>query len=179
MKQFFPSKRLSQPFTLKFIKSTLVDLIDFAKENGCATVLTVHDHWGFCHRQKLTKPVGAICNDWTACSNCQGVYMNFHNTQQPIGKRNFYVRYRLRLDREPEDHNVVKRSFSGMPASREAFLGSLEYRIKNTGIQLAPDTWVIKQTIYGKGFGLPLIEAVQHGLPLLDRGYPSFPWSGR
>ena len=58
---------------------------------------------------------------------------------------------RLLLDRKPEDLNVVKKSFPEIPTLLEGFLGSLEYRIKNTGIQLAPDTWVIKQTIYGKG----------------------------
>jgi FkbM family methyltransferase len=78
--------------------------------------------------------------------------------------------YRLLLDREPEDENVVKRSFPNIPALRDAILGSLEYRIKNTGVQLAPDIWVIKETIHGFRIWLSLAEhAVSR--PILHDAY--------
>lgn len=104
-----------------------VDLIDLARKNGCATVLTVHDHWGFCHRQTLTKPDGAVCTDFTACSNCLGVYIDFDKTEQPIGKRNSYVRERLRrLDLliSPSQYLADQYIFAGYAPKQTAVLGN-------------------------------------------------------
>lgn len=66
--------------------------------------------------------------------------------------------YRLFLDREPENESVLERPFAGTPALREAFLGSTEFRNKNTAGVLPRDTWVIKETVHGFRIWLSLAE---------------------
>jgi glycosyltransferase involved in cell wall biosynthesis len=72
-----------------------VDLIDIARRAGCRTILTVHDHWGFCHRQTLTRLDGSICRDFSACRSCLPHFIDLDGTDQPIEVRNEYVRQRL------------------------------------------------------------------------------------
>jgi glycosyltransferase involved in cell wall biosynthesis len=73
-----------------------VDLIDIARRAGCHTILTVHDHWGFCHRQTLTRLDGSICRDFSACRSCLPHFIDLDGTDQPIEARNEYVRQRLK-----------------------------------------------------------------------------------
>ena len=73
-----------------------VDLIGLAKSRGCRTVLTVHDHWGFCHRQTLTTPDGAICRDYSACHKCLPQFLDHDGTHQPIEARNQHVKEQLK-----------------------------------------------------------------------------------
>jgi glycosyltransferase involved in cell wall biosynthesis len=73
-----------------------VDLIPMAKARSCATILTVHDHWGFCHRQTLTKPNGSICQDYSACKKCLKHFTGRDGAQHPIDTRNLYIKQRLR-----------------------------------------------------------------------------------
>jgi len=47
-----------------------VKIIAMAKEFGSRTVLTVHDHWGFCLKNTILKDDGSICDDFAMCHNC-------------------------------------------------------------------------------------------------------------
>ncbi len=47
-----------------------VRIIHLAKETGAKTVLTVHDHWGFCFKNTLMKNEGVACMDFSACHEC-------------------------------------------------------------------------------------------------------------
>ena len=45
-------------------------IVSLAKKAGARTVLTVHDHWGFCFKNTLMKTEGVACKDFTACREC-------------------------------------------------------------------------------------------------------------
>ena len=74
-----------------------VDFIEIAKSKKIPTVLTVHDHWGFCHRQTLTKPNGELCKDISKCYECQSYFFDNHNMRQSILERNKYVQSKINL----------------------------------------------------------------------------------
>ena len=59
-------------------------------------MLTAHDHWGFCHRQTLTRPDASICSDITACSSCLSHFEDLDGTPQPIQNRNKHVQQHLK-----------------------------------------------------------------------------------
>jgi len=73
-----------------------VDFIDIAKSQGCLTVLTAHDPWGFCHRQTLIKNDGSLCHDYSGCHECLSHYIDIDGCRQPIQNRNEYVRNALK-----------------------------------------------------------------------------------
>ena len=50
-----------------------VGLIHIAKSHGIKTVLTLHDHWGFCFKNTLIKKDNEICQAFTRCSECMPV----------------------------------------------------------------------------------------------------------
>lgn len=41
-----------------------------AKGSGAKTVITLHDHWGFCHRNTLINTRNEICKDYNDCKTC-------------------------------------------------------------------------------------------------------------
>ena len=45
-------------------------IVHRAKRRGIRTVLTVHDHWGFCHKNTLLKSGRTICRDYSKCAEC-------------------------------------------------------------------------------------------------------------
>jgi FkbM family methyltransferase len=57
--------------------------------------------------------------------------------------------YRLFLDREPENEQVLKRTANDTAALRREFLSSSEFQMKNTDLALSIDKWVIAPTKLG------------------------------
>lgn len=45
-------------------------LIHLATQKGIKTVLTLHDHWGFCFKNTLVKREEEICHDYSQCEEC-------------------------------------------------------------------------------------------------------------
>jgi glycosyltransferase involved in cell wall biosynthesis len=45
-------------------------IVHRAKRRGIRTVLTVHDHWGFCHKNTLLKSGRTTCRDYSRCAEC-------------------------------------------------------------------------------------------------------------
>ena len=41
-----------------------------ARQAGCAVVLTLHDHWGYCFKNTIIKEGLRICVDFTGCAEC-------------------------------------------------------------------------------------------------------------
>jgi len=44
-----------------------VKIIALAKEFGCRTVLSVHDHWGYCLKNTILRDDGSVCKDFSKC----------------------------------------------------------------------------------------------------------------
>ncbi len=72
-----------------------VNLVKQAAAYGAKTLFTVHDHWGFCHRQTLTKPNGLLCSDTSECHHCQPLFVSDTGENTSIQERNRLVRTAL------------------------------------------------------------------------------------
>ena len=72
-----------------------VGIIRVAKGRGIKTVLTVHDHWGFCHKNTLIKKDNEICQDYTRCAECMPTVGDGAEKNVPIAMRRDYMRLQL------------------------------------------------------------------------------------
>jgi glycosyltransferase involved in cell wall biosynthesis len=72
-----------------------VGLIHIAKSNGIKTVVTLHDHWGFCFKNTLIKRNNEICQDFTRCSECMPVIPGENNQNVPMRMRQDYISMQL------------------------------------------------------------------------------------
>ncbi|MGV8108411.1 glycosyltransferase family 4 protein [Methanospirillum sp.] len=45
-------------------------IIHIAKLHGIKTLMTLHDHWGFCLKNTLIRTNGTICHEYNRCSDC-------------------------------------------------------------------------------------------------------------
>ncbi|HEY5302239.1 MAG TPA: glycosyltransferase family 4 protein [Acetobacteraceae bacterium] len=71
-----------------------VDAILAAKAAGTRCVVTLHDYWGFCLRQSLSRPNGTVCGDFEACAGCRRSFVHEGETL-PIRLRRDYVAWCL------------------------------------------------------------------------------------
>jgi glycosyltransferase involved in cell wall biosynthesis len=68
-----------------------VGIIHCAKRRGIRTILTLHDHWGFCFKNTLIKQHNEICQDYTRCVECMPVIREEFDKNIPIRMRNDYL----------------------------------------------------------------------------------------
>jgi glycosyltransferase involved in cell wall biosynthesis len=71
-------------------------LIQAAKRRRIKTVVTLHDHWGFCFKNTLIKREGEICYDPTRCAECKPSITGQHWGNIPIRMRKDYLALQLR-----------------------------------------------------------------------------------
>lgn len=62
-----------------------------ARSRGLPTVLTLHDHWGFCLRNTLIKRPGEICRDYRRCADCLPFISDGADRRLPVRLRNDFV----------------------------------------------------------------------------------------
>lgn len=75
-------------------------LISQAARSGAVTVLTAHDYWGFCFRNTLLLRDGSVCQDHTACADCQMYIHDGRECTIPMRMRNDFIALEFRaLDR--------------------------------------------------------------------------------
>lgn len=72
-----------------------VGLIHIAKQRGIKTVLTLHDHWGFCFKNTLIKNNNDICQDFTRCSDCVPTIPGENNLNFPMRMRQDFLAMQL------------------------------------------------------------------------------------
>jgi glycosyltransferase involved in cell wall biosynthesis len=68
-----------------------VGLIHIAKQKKFRTVLTLHDHWGFCYKNTLLKDGKNICNNYFKCEECMPVIADGNYMNIPICMRNDFL----------------------------------------------------------------------------------------
>lgn len=73
-----------------------VGLIHLAKKRGIKTVVTLHDHWGFCFKNTLLKREAEICSDYTKCAECRSSVSDDDGRSIPIRMRKDYLAMQLR-----------------------------------------------------------------------------------
>lgn len=73
-----------------------VTIIRVAKEYGAKTILTLHDHWGFCFKNTIMKYDGVTCRDYSQCEECQSVINDGIQRQIPMRLRQNYFKLMMR-----------------------------------------------------------------------------------
>ncbi len=71
-------------------------IIRMAREFGARTLMTLHDHWGFCLRNTLVKADETLCSDFSACSGCQSEVLDTGGRHVPIHLRQDYFSLMMR-----------------------------------------------------------------------------------
>jgi glycosyltransferase involved in cell wall biosynthesis len=98
-----------------------VAFIGLARRLGCRTVLTVHDHWGFCFKNTRLKSETDVCRDHTRCAECQPFFANDAHGLLPIRLRGDFVRMQLeQLDAfvSPSEYLAEAYAAAGFPRER-------------------------------------------------------------
>lgn len=72
-----------------------VNLPILAKKAGCRTVLTLHDHWGYCFKNTAEKHPGEICQNHRLCRECMPHFDHENGRSVPIDLRTSYIKYAL------------------------------------------------------------------------------------
>lgn len=68
-------------------------LLRVAGKHACFTALTVHDYWGFCHKNTLEKEPSSLCTSMNECHNCLPAIQLESGQQVPVSLRQSYLRY--------------------------------------------------------------------------------------
>lgn len=70
------------------------NLIPEAKALGCRTIVTLHDHWGFCFKNTRLRGDGAVCSNAEDCGSCLSTITQ-SSVAIPIRLRRDYVAWCL------------------------------------------------------------------------------------
>jgi glycosyltransferase involved in cell wall biosynthesis len=70
-------------------------VIHSARARAVPIVVTLHDHWGFCHRNTLMKRPGEICQDYRRCHECLPLVSDGDDRRIPIRARNDFLAVEL------------------------------------------------------------------------------------
>ena len=68
-----------------------VGLIHIAKQYGAKTVLTLHDHWGFCFKNTLINNSNNICKNFNHCIECMETIQGERNENIPLRMRQDFI----------------------------------------------------------------------------------------
>lgn len=68
-----------------------VGLIHIAKQKGIKTVMTLHDHWGFCLKNTIIKHNYEICRDFNQCARCMPSFSDENGNVLPIRMRQSFI----------------------------------------------------------------------------------------
>lgn len=103
-----------------------VGILRTARARGIRTVLTLHDHWGFCLRSTRITKSGAICQDATRCAECQSDIV-LGNETYPVLFRQDYLRWQLgAVDAFVAPSRYLADAYvaAGLPADRMHVMGN-------------------------------------------------------
>jgi glycosyltransferase involved in cell wall biosynthesis len=67
------------------------NLIPVAKAAGTRTIVTLHDHWGFCYKNTLLRTKDAVCSNFEECTACLSHIRISDEVQVPIRLRRDYI----------------------------------------------------------------------------------------
>lgn len=70
-------------------------ILRVARARGLRTIITLHDHWGFCYRNTLMKKPGEICSDYARCAECLPFVGDGRARGLPIRMRNDFLAIQL------------------------------------------------------------------------------------
>jgi glycosyltransferase involved in cell wall biosynthesis len=71
------------------------NLIPAARDAGARTMVTLHDHWGFCLRATKLRKDGSVCTDFDGCAQCHNPVQHSPDMAVPTRLRRDYVAWCL------------------------------------------------------------------------------------
>ncbi|MFB2773084.1 glycosyltransferase family 4 protein [Pelatocladus sp. BLCC-F211] len=89
-----------------------------AHRHGIRTVLTLHDHWGFCFKNTLLKYQEQVCNDYSKCGECLPELIDSRGRRLHIRMRQDYIAWQLaKVDRFVSPSSYLASSYvkAGIP----------------------------------------------------------------
>lgn len=72
-----------------------VGLIHIAKQKGIKTVMTLHDHWGFCLKNTIIRHSNEVCRDFSQCAGCMPSFSDENGNILPIQMRQSFISLQL------------------------------------------------------------------------------------
>ena len=70
-------------------------IIHSAKRRGVKTVVTLHDHWGFCLKNTLLKRDNEVCTDYNRCFECLPLIGDSAQKSIPIRMRRDFLKLQM------------------------------------------------------------------------------------
>jgi len=146
-----------------------VGLIHIAKQRGIKTVMTLHDHWGFCLKNTIIKHDGEICRDFTRCAECMPIFLDENGNNLPIRMRQSFIALQLQdidVFISPSQYLADAYIYAGLPAHKFHVIWNGIDVQKFTNIERIKNPNFIRFTFIGyfgvhKGIHV-LLEALQY-----------------
>jgi len=146
-----------------------VGLIHIAKQQRIKTVLTLHDHWGFCFKNTIIKNNNEICKDFTQCTECMAVIPDENNRNIPMRMRQDFIAMQLEdIDAyiSPSQYLAEAYVHAGIPQEKMHIIWNGINVGKFSCIKKVPDPDHIRFTFigyFGKHKGIHiLLDALQY-----------------
>ncbi|MEH2330248.1 glycosyltransferase family 4 protein [Nostoc sp.] len=70
-------------------------IVEITYRRKIRTVLTLHDHWGFCFKNTLLKAADIVCKDFSQCEKCLPELLDNQERRLHIRMRNDYIALQL------------------------------------------------------------------------------------
>jgi glycosyltransferase involved in cell wall biosynthesis len=149
-------------------------LLRIARRRGIRTVVTLHDHWGFCFKHTLLKTGTEVCRDFTRCAECLPLMDPARSI--PIRMRNDYLAWQFSHAGQivtPSRYTAETYVRAGLPLSRFAIVPNGIHVERFARIRKSPRNGLVRFTFIGflgehKGLWT-LVEAAR-----LLRDHPRF-----
>jgi glycosyltransferase involved in cell wall biosynthesis len=86
-----------QPDVIHFhnIIGLSMGIVEIGYRHKIKTVLTLHDHWGFCFKNTLLKGYDFVCQDFSQCEDCLPELIDKQQRRLHIRLRNDYIALQL------------------------------------------------------------------------------------
>lgn len=107
------------------------NLIPIAREFGCATIVTLHDYWGICHRNTLLLDDETVCRDHEQCQFCLSHFVSDGGVARPIRLRRDYLAHCLEMS------DALVSPSRALAATYEAVLSGKKVSYRSNGVELA------------------------------------------
>lgn len=110
------------------------NLIPIAKEFGCATIVTLHDYWGICHKNTLLLDDETVCRDHEQCQFCLSHFVSEAGVARPIRLRRDYVAHCLEMA------DALVSPSRALAATYETALSVKKVQYRSNGVELSKFT---------------------------------------